>query len=53
MVESEYGFEWGGNWTSFKDMPHFQITFGYTTSELFNLYTRGDVEEGYVVLEAK
>ena len=23
------GWEWGGDWTSFKDKPHFQKTFGY------------------------
>ncbi|WP_081327462.1 M15 family metallopeptidase [Paenibacillus polymyxa] len=27
------GFEWGGDWTSFKDMPHFQMTFGLTTAQ--------------------
>ena len=24
------GYEWGGDWTSFKDAPHFQKTFGLT-----------------------
>ncbi|OMD29157.1 hypothetical protein BJP48_18880 [Paenibacillus odorifer] len=28
------GFEWGGDFDSFKDYPHFQITFGLTTSQL-------------------
>ncbi|UQZ32839.1 hypothetical protein C2I18_04250 [Paenibacillus sp. PK3_47] len=28
------GFEWGGDWTSFKDYPHFQMTFGLTTEQL-------------------
>ncbi|WP_313637820.1 M15 family metallopeptidase [Paenibacillus sp.] len=28
------GFEWGGDWTSFKDYPHFQITFGLTLTQL-------------------
>jgi peptidoglycan L-alanyl-D-glutamate endopeptidase CwlK len=28
------GFEWGGDWTSFKDMPHLQITFGLSIKEL-------------------
>jgi hypothetical protein len=27
----KYGWEWGGRWTNFKDMPHFQKTFGKTT----------------------
>ncbi|MEK4474367.1 M15 family metallopeptidase [Paenibacillus sp. FSL R7-0048] len=28
------GFEWGGDFVSIKDAPHFQITFGLTTSQL-------------------
>lgn len=28
------GFEWGGDWTSFKDYSHLQISFGLTTSQL-------------------
>ncbi|OKP91341.1 M15 family metallopeptidase [Paenibacillus sp. P32E] len=28
------GFEWGGDWTSFKDLPHLQISFGLSTSQL-------------------
>jgi peptidoglycan L-alanyl-D-glutamate endopeptidase CwlK len=27
------GFEWGGTWVSFKDFPHFQMTFGLTTAQ--------------------
>lgn len=28
------GWEWGGDWKSLKDYPHFQKTFGYSTSQL-------------------
>ncbi|MNW45407.1 Peptidoglycan L-alanyl-D-glutamate endopeptidase CwlK precursor [compost metagenome] len=28
------GFEWGGDFHSFKDNPHFQMTFGLTTAQL-------------------
>lgn len=28
------GWEWGGNWKSFPDTPHFQMTFGYTAKNL-------------------
>tara|TARA_R100000951_G_C2607639_1_gene170195 strand:+ start:183 stop:692 length:510 start_codon:yes stop_codon:yes gene_type:complete len=28
------GYEWGGDWTSFKDKPHFQKDFGYSWREL-------------------
>ncbi|SFF23359.1 peptidoglycan L-alanyl-D-glutamate endopeptidase CwlK [Paenibacillus algorifonticola] len=27
------GFAWGGEWTSFKDYPHFEMTFGLTTAQ--------------------
>ncbi len=29
-----WGWEWGGDWKSFKDLPHFQKTFGFTTPQL-------------------
>ncbi|KAI7262163.1 hypothetical protein KC345_g9518 [Hortaea werneckii] len=28
------GFEWGGDWTTFKDYPHFQLSFGLTLAAL-------------------
>jgi len=28
-----FGFEWGGDWKSFLDLPHFQDTFGMTTAQ--------------------
>lgn len=28
------GFEWGGDWTSFKDYPHLQMAFGLTIDQL-------------------
>lgn len=27
------GFEWGGDWRTFKDLPHFEMTFGLTTAQ--------------------
>lgn len=36
-VFKKYGWEWGGNWR-FRDMPHFQKTFGQTISSLQNKY---------------
>lgn len=32
-IAKELGFEWGGDWTSFKDYPHFEMTFGLTTAQ--------------------
>jgi peptidoglycan L-alanyl-D-glutamate endopeptidase CwlK len=33
-IGARYGLEWGGNWTSFKDKPHFQDTKGQTITQL-------------------
>jgi hypothetical protein len=33
-IATNLGFEWGGNWNSFKDYPHFQMTFGQSISQL-------------------
>jgi len=37
------GWEWGGDWTSFKDAPHFQMDFGYTWNQLLAKVVKGDV----------
>lgn len=33
-IGQKVGLEWGGNWSSFKDSPHFQYTFGYSIKQL-------------------
>ena len=30
------GLEWGGDWTKFKDMPHFQLTLGHTFQDFID-----------------
>ena len=41
-----YGWEWGGNWKTFPDKPHFQKTFGLTISECLNRHNTGQVISG-------
>lgn len=36
----KYGFEWGGDWTSLRDLPHFQMTFGYSVQDLAKMYNK-------------
>ena len=46
-----YGWEWGGDWSSFKDYPHVQKTFGYRTPRLLQLKAEGHTDdEGYVII---
>lgn len=35
------GWEWGGDWKSFPDRPHFQMTFGHTAKSLKKLIDAG------------
>lgn len=32
-IAKGFGFEWGGDWKSFKDYPHFEMCFGLTTAQ--------------------
>lgn len=34
QIAKSLGFEWGGDWTGFKDYPHIQMTGGLTLSQL-------------------
>ena len=49
-VFKHYGWDWGGNWTSFKDYPHFEKTFGYTTRQLLSLHDCLNDKNDYVVI---
>jgi len=33
QIGKKHGFDWGGDWPSFPDRPHFQITLGYNLSD--------------------
>lgn len=48
-VFKHYGWQWGGDWTNFKDYPHFQKTFNLSTAELLKKHKSKDVDSnGYV-----
>ena len=36
QIGESCGFEWGGRWTSFLDLPHLQYTAGYSLSDFKN-----------------
>lgn len=45
-IFKKHGWEWGGNWITFKDLPHFQKTFGKSLKQL-KLMKRD--AQGYVI----
>jgi peptidoglycan L-alanyl-D-glutamate endopeptidase CwlK len=40
------GYQWGGKWSSIKDYPHLQKTFGNTWQKLFDKYNKRDFIPG-------
>ena len=45
QIAADHGFSWGGDWRTFKDLPHFERSWGYKASEYMKMPLRGD---GYV-----
>jgi len=41
-----HGFKWGGDWKSFKDYPHLEMTFGLTTTEALKRHNNKDFITG-------
>ena len=41
-VFKAHGFEWGGDWKTILDKPHFQMTFGNKWQTLFKKYQNKD-----------
>lgn len=39
-VFKSQGFSWGGDWRTFKDMPHFEMTSGLSLKQLKGLYEK-------------
>ena len=37
------GLDWGGDWTSFKDYPHFEIKTGFTVKQLAAKIPKGEI----------
>lgn len=47
-VFKKYGWKWGGEFKSIKDYPHFEKSFGYSVSQLFEKYKKKDFITNYV-----
>jgi len=39
-LAKQFGIEWGGNWKSFKDEPHYEISTGLTLSQKRQRYLK-------------
>lgn len=51
VIESIPGWAWGGRWTSIKDNPHFEKTYGFKVSQLLAKVNAKKVDaQGYVLL---
>ena len=49
VIFKKHGFKWGGDWISFKDLPHFEMTFGKTWQNLLALHNANKMDaNGYV-----
>lgn len=50
-IFKKYGWSWGGDWSSLKDYPHVEKTFGHNWKELLRLHQAGKVDcDGYVII---
>lgn len=52
-IGEDIGFEWGGNWTSLVDRPHFQYTYGKTLNELYEEVTGKSMKHNANVVKEK
>lgn len=43
-IGKSIGFSWGGDWTSFKDKPHFEMSFGNSLAMLRSKYDVNDFD---------
>lgn len=49
-IGKSFGFEWGGDFKSIIDKPHFQDMFGYTTAQLREKINSLQTINGYVIV---
>ena len=51
QIGTDMGLEWGGNWTTFVDRPHFQLDTGLSTADMRSRIANGNVDaDGFVNL---
>ena len=53
-IADKYNIIWGGSWKSFKDLPHFEMNFGFPENckLLLEKVTKKEVDkEGYILIK--
>lgn len=49
-IGKSFGFNWGGDWRSFKDYPHFELSNGLNLADLKWKYLNNEITNSYVNL---
>lgn len=49
LIAKKYGFDWGGDFKSFKDYPHFEKPMNLTITKAKELAMNGTAVGGYIV----
>jgi len=52
-IMKNHGFEWGGDFKSFKDIPHFQITGGLTIQEAKAITEQHGVQALWIEIDGR
>ena len=54
QLAPKFGLEWGGSWTSFKDLPHIQLPvarFGITLADIQRVHAQGGYSTVWTYLD--
>jgi len=49
-IGKKVGLQWGGDWKSFKDKPHFEDNFGLSLKQMQNLVAQKKTNNGFVIV---
>jgi peptidoglycan LD-endopeptidase CwlK len=50
-IGKSFGFKWGGDFKSIRDLPHFEYTGGFSLSQLLSKYNAGQIDgSGYITI---
>lgn len=47
-IAKKHGWSWGGDFKSFKDMPHFEKRLGFSVNDLYRMHQQARYIDGYL-----